>query len=211
MFCVCADVWRVLQEDGTGRFKKSWEQNHALPHLPRKPAEPKENLDLAQRALQPMKPTSPAQPPGHHPQSSRPPRPTSAQKGEASLRCPAFEAIAFLLLSDSDSQAEWIRGFSCRFQAPGGRKTSSFAATVAGRTKREARRCLPHHPPLAPVTKPSLFPHSCRWLQLRGGAPFRGKSLVHTSKQEMRPSTLSGFLNLMHLSLNKCKVTISTN
>lgn len=111
MFCVCADVWRVLQEDGTGRFKKSWEQNHALPHLPRKPAEPKENLALAQRALQPMKPTSPAQPPGHHPQSSRPPRPTSAQKGEASLRCPAFEAIAFLLLSDSDSQAEWIRGY----------------------------------------------------------------------------------------------------
>ena len=90
-------------------------------------------------------PQAPPHPPGQGWQSPYPPS-LSVQKGEAHLRFPSSKAFAFLLLPELDSQAELTR-FSCGLQPRGGRKTSTFAVSAAGRAQEGGLEAPDPHPP----------------------------------------------------------------
>lgn len=119
------------------------------------------------------KPEGPAQPTWPTPAGNPLPRPVSVQKGDASLSHPSSETCTFVLPFQ-------LRLPSCRTQgvsSPGVSRPQVADNPVPllgqlqgarwGGDGGRGRRCRPRHPPLAPATKPSLFPPSRRWLQLQ--------------------------------------------
>ena len=121
-------------------------------------------------------------------------------KGEANRRLLSSKAFTFLLFSELDSQAELTR-FSYGLQHPVGRKTSTFSVTAAERAK-EGGLEAPIPVRLTTAAKPPLFP--LPQVASTTGCP-PGKSLGRHA-----PLLQQGFLSFMHLSLNECRVILST-